>query len=81
MEKYYKISEGDLKYFIRCRAKLEALEAGGVDNWSWYGDSIHDYLIDMAKEYKIDTEEDFIDFDDIANREIQSFKEVDSYAK
>lgn len=32
MEKYYKISEDDLKYFIECRARLEALEAGGVDN-------------------------------------------------
>ncbi len=32
--KYYKVSEKDLKYLIESRARLEALESGGVDNWS-----------------------------------------------
>ncbi len=26
-------------------AKLDALEAGGVDNWEWYGDSIEGFDI------------------------------------
>lgn len=74
MEKYYKISEDDLKYFIECRARLEALEAGGVDNWSWYGESNHDYLKDIAEEYKI------IDrpasFEDVIKYEIKNFEEI-----
>jgi hypothetical protein len=24
--------------------KLRALEAGGVDNWEWYGDSLREFL-------------------------------------
>ena len=45
--KYYKISEKYLKYLIESRARLEALESGGVDNWSWYGESYSDYLADI----------------------------------
>lgn len=73
--KYYKIKEEDLKYFIECRARLEALEAGGVDNWYWYDDSYADYLEDMKKQYDIPMEDD-LDFKDIANKEIQNFEEV-----
>ena len=74
MEKYYKISEDDLKYFIECRARLEALEAGGVDNWSWYGESNHDYLQDMAEEYKITDR--CITFEDVIKYEIKNFEEI-----
>lgn len=73
--KYFKISEHDLKYFIECRARLEALESGGVDNWSWYCDSNTDYLNDMKEEYNLDKEEN-LDFSDIAEYEIKNFKEV-----
>ena len=31
-------------------AKLDALEAGGVDNWEWYGESLKDW----CKENEID---------------------------
>lgn len=73
--KYYKVDEDNLRYFIECRARLEALEAGGVDNWSWYGESYSDYLNDMKKMYKIEQEED-LDFDNIVEHEIKEFKEI-----
>lgn len=73
--KYYKIKEEDLKYFIECRARLEALESSGVDNWYWYDDSYADYLEDMKEEYDIPMEE-YLDFKDIADREIKNFEEV-----
>lgn len=73
--KYYKINEEDLKYLIECRARLEALESGGVDNWSWYGESYSDYLTDMKEAYNMD-KEDELDFEDIANEEIKNFEEV-----
>lgn len=73
--KYYKISEEDLKYFIESRARLEALEAGGVDNWSWYCDSNADYLYDMKDEYGLN-EDDVLDFEDIVNYEIKNFEEI-----
>ena len=73
--KKYEINEDDLLYLIECRARLEALESGGVDNWSWYGDAYGDYLCDMKEQYGIDLEED-LDFYDVAMHEIQQYKEV-----
>lgn len=75
-ERYFKVSERDLKYFIDCRARLEALEAGGVDNWSGYCDSCEKYLHDMKLQYGMDLE-NYLFFCDIVEHEIKKFKEVD----
>ena len=45
-ERNFKVSESELRYLVRCRCQLEALEAGGVDNWTWYGESMHNYVRD-----------------------------------
>ena len=37
------ISEKRLKELERAEAKLNALEAGGVDNWEGYGESLQSY--------------------------------------
>lgn len=37
---YYKIEEEELKTLLEAAFKLNALEAGGADNWEWCGDSI-----------------------------------------
>ena len=29
-------------YLLSCKAQIEALRAGGVDNWEWYGESLKD---------------------------------------
>lgn len=78
--KFYKISEHELKHLIECRAILEALEAGGVDNWPWYGDARADYLCDMKEVYGLLPEDD-LDFCDIVNEEIKVYKEVEENAK
>jgi len=38
------IPEAQLQRLRKRDAILSALEAGGVDNWEWYGDSINDHL-------------------------------------
>lgn len=38
------IPEADLKKLLRAEAKLLYLEAGGVDNWDWYGDSLDEFF-------------------------------------
>jgi len=43
MPQYVKISVSELANLIRCENKLSALECGGVDNWSWYSDSMWEY--------------------------------------
>lgn len=44
MEKKYIVSENDLIKLLKAEAVLNALEAGGVDNWDWYGKSINESL-------------------------------------
>jgi hypothetical protein len=43
------ISKDKYEELIKDQAKLRALEAGGVDNWEWYGESLKDYF----KEYDV----------------------------
>lgn len=38
-----KITDKRLKELERTEAKLNALEAGGVDNWDFYGESLKKY--------------------------------------
>lgn len=41
--RYYKVEESMLKELIHNTEMLEALEAGGVDNWSGIVDAIDEY--------------------------------------
>lgn len=45
-KKYVKISTDKLRDLYRDSERLNALECGGVDNWEWYGEAIHEYLSD-----------------------------------
>ena len=47
--KYYKISEGALKELIRESKFLDALEAGGVDNWCGY-EMVEDEDVEVSEE-------------------------------
>lgn len=37
------ISKKEYNDLTRAQRKLNALEAGGVDNWEWYGDSLESF--------------------------------------
>ena len=50
-----KVPEKRLKELERAEAKLAALEAGGVDSWEWYGESLKDYWAENEREEKIDS--------------------------
>lgn len=39
-----KISQERFEELIDKERKLDALEAGGVDNWEWYGESLKEYF-------------------------------------
>lgn len=55
-------------------AKFIALEAGGVDNWEWYGDSLQNYLERSFSEG--DCKANDFNFLDIAVREISKYQEI-----
>ena len=42
--RYYQISEPVLRDLLMAAHMYRALEAGGVDNWEWAGDSVIDYI-------------------------------------
>ena len=46
------ISEKRLKELERTEAKMNALEAGGVDSWEWYGESLKEYRAENELEEK-----------------------------
>ena len=48
---YIAVPAHELVELLRDQMKLSALESGGVDNWSWYGDSIYDYEREMREWY------------------------------
>ena len=49
---YCLVPKEELKELLAAQDKLAALEYGGVDNWSWYSDSLNDYLKEDWKENK-----------------------------
>lgn len=63
-----KISKQELRELLEAYYRLCALECGGVDNWSWYSESISDYLHDFWREYEC--------IDDIVDKEIEKYEEI-----
>lgn len=57
-KEYYKISKEDLLNFITRDLKLSALESGGIENWSWYGDIYYNYLNMIFKELGLEIVDD-----------------------
>ena len=50
MEKFYKVSESELRKLYEAKECYNALQRGGVDNWEWYSDAISQYLEDNKAE-------------------------------
>lgn len=46
MEKVYKVTESELRWLYESRERFTALAYGGVDNWEYYSEAIHEYLND-----------------------------------
>lgn len=77
-EKKYLISEKELKEMLYAVNSLQALEWGGVDNWSWYGESFSDYVEQYIEDNQLNEKEidENFNMDDIVELEIKRYKEV-----
>ena len=77
-QKKYLISEKELKEMLYAVNSLQALECGGVDNWSWYEESFSDYVEYYIEDNKLNKDEINEDFniDDIVELEIKKYEEV-----
>lgn len=85
-EDYIAVPAHEMVELITAQMRLMALEAGGVDNWSWYGDSLYNALKEMpgcyddsfwdwvrANKTKDETVEEFVEnmeFEDYAQYEV-----------
>ena len=77
-QKKYLISEKELKEMLYAVNSLQALEWGGVDNWSWYRESFSDYVEHYIEDNQLNKDEINEDFniDDIVELEIKRYEEV-----
>lgn len=50
-EEYIAVPVSEMVDLIADQMKLMALDGGGVDNWCWYGESLHDYLDCLPNNY------------------------------
>ena len=77
MEDTFKvIKRVELKELLEAYHILAALECGGVDNWTWYGDSRREYLNRWACETGRD-EDCYWTFEDIAEDELENYDNLE----
>ena len=75
-EKYYFISKQELLDLIEDRLELQCLVAGGVDNWSWYGENRAEFIADCLDITPEEVIEKNYGIEDIAVDILQNYKEV-----
>ena len=84
----YILTEEELLSLLVSKITFIALENGGVDNWEWYSDSIHDYkqlfiennpeVIDAYyKENNVSTNDFELNIDDISKLQLHMYKKLE----
>lgn len=78
MSKYI-VSEKRLKKLLAAELELQQLEAGGVDNWSWYGEGREEFLLKKidGRVPKEELPED-IDFDYVAELNLANYEKLEN---
>ena len=77
MVKYCLVPKDELKELLYDSLTLQALEYGGVDNWSNYDASIADF-IDAAKvDYSVPEDDDDFDISDMADVDVEGYRTVE----
>lgn len=76
MNKNYIVSEERLRELLSAELQLQMLEAGGVDNWEWYGENRQLFLLDCINN-RVSEEEipDRINEDFIVDLDIKNYEE------
>ena len=72
-EKYYKISELDLRELIKSDLKLCILERDGVDNWAWYMAGLTDFLAENLNKTKDEVLKRGYEIDDLVEETLQGY--------
>lgn len=74
---YCLVPKDELKDLLYDSLKLQALECGGVDNWSWYGDSVRDFINAAKADYNVPEDDDDFDISDMAEVDVEGYRTVE----
>lgn len=74
---YCLVPKDELKDLLYDSLKLQALEVSGVDNWTWYGDSIRDFIDAAKTDYNVPEDDDDFDIDDMAAVDVEGYRTVE----
>lgn len=74
---YCLVPKDELKDLLYDSLKLQALECGGVDNWSWYGESIGDFINAAKADYNVPEDDDDFDISDMADVDVEGYRTVE----
>lgn len=77
MSKYI-VSEKRLKKLLAAELEFQQLEAGGVDNWSWYGEGREEFLLE-AIDGRVPEEElpEDIDYEYVAELNLSDYEKLE----
>lgn len=74
---YCLVPKDELKDLLYDSLKLQALECGGVDSWSWYGDSIREFIDAAKADYNVPEDNDDFDISDMADVDVEGYRTVE----
>lgn len=74
---YCLVPKDELKDLLYDSLKLQALEVSGVDNWTWYGESIGDFINAAKADYNVPEDDDNFDISDMADVDVEGYRTVE----
>ena len=74
---YCLVPKDELKDLLYDSLKLQALECGGVDSWSWYGDSIREFIDAAKADYNVPEDNDDFNISDMADVDVEGYRTVE----
>ena len=73
---YCLVPKNELIDLLYDSLKLQALEVAGVDSWSWYGDSIEDFIEKAKNDYNVPEDAEF-DIGDMATVDVEGYETIE----
>ena len=74
---YCLVPKDELEDLLYDSLRLQALDCGGVDNWSGYGQSIEDFIEAVKVDYNVPEDDDDFDISDMAEVDVEGYRTVE----
>ena len=74
---YCLVPKDELEDLLYDSLRLQALDCGGVDNWSGYGRSIEDFIEAAKVDDNVPEDDDDFDISDMANVDVEGYRTME----